>query len=262
MIAINSSYRNQIGDLLAVRQRLFGPHRRRMGSGGARILVSWFSDRRYAVQLPSRSRFVSATDCPHSVDEKRLDVLVTPSLWGFQTVLAAERHQRRGWARRFAPRRLCLLGSVSRWAEYPLPLRAWIKLGRRNNIEVTFPAESKKSLPRRTRQDLHPRAFTPLDAGRGKKVHRNSCGNFFAPCRAYKIASGDAVLIPTGGKKSAVGFPGLAGYRGAVPFACTRVRARHPLAKRSPASDPIRSRGQSLAAPLRSVPKLAGRARG
>jgi hypothetical protein len=46
-------------------------------------------------------------------------------------------------------------------------MRSWIELGRKNNMEVTFPAKPKP--PSHTTRERLPRAYTHLDAGPSQK---------------------------------------------------------------------------------------------
>jgi len=59
-------------------------------------------------------------------------------------------------------------------------MRSWIELGRMNNMEVTYPAKSERSL-RSGHECFHPSAFTHLDAGQGQKVRGNFFGDVFEP---------------------------------------------------------------------------------
>ena len=96
---------------------------------------------------------------------------------------SAERHKRRGGAGLFAP------SMVSRSAEYPVPMRSWIELGRKNNMEVTFPAKSEG--PSRTTPGHSPRAYTHLDAGPGQKFTQ-----FFAFCAGKRLDASAENFIP------------------------------------------------------------------
>jgi hypothetical protein len=59
-------------------------------------------------------------------------------------------------------------------------MRSWIELGRKNNMEVTFPAKSEG--PSRTTHGHLPRVYTHLDAGPEQKL----AGFFERPAPALK----------------------------------------------------------------------------